>query len=163
MYTHTYTSTNTHANEHTCTLRECILGFVCTACWNAVANTPAPPCPIRQSALNTSGTMPIEAWDRSNVVKALTKSISYREWDLAIGNASLSDVQIAWDWQITSCFEYSGSCIFHRLWHRYVIGNICDFSMSLFFGTKNLIGSRIWYYYGIIRNRINILWLITDV
>lgn len=42
---------------HTHTLH--ISVYVCTTCCNAVANMPAPLRPIRQSALNTSGTMPI--------------------------------------------------------------------------------------------------------
>jgi len=71
---YTPTQTHTHTHTHTHTLRECIPGYVCTACCNAVANTPAPSCPIRQSALNTSGTMPIVARDRCNVMKVLTKN-----------------------------------------------------------------------------------------
>lgn len=87
----------------------CILGYVCTACCNAVANMPAPPCPIRQSALNTSGTMPIVAWVRYNVVKGCCSNregIVSRE-DLEI--TSVSDVKIAQRWRIASCFEYLGS------------------------------------------------------
>jgi len=88
----------------------CIPGYACTTCCNAVANTSAPPCPIRQSALNTSGTMPIVAWVRYNVVKACSNREIVLRKDLEI--TSVSDVKIAQRWRIVSCFGYLGSWIF---------------------------------------------------
>lgn len=135
--------------ECTYTRTRCIPGYVCMACCNAVANMPVLcRCPIRQSALNTSGTMPIVAWVRYNVAKACC---SNRERIVSRGRSrdyfcerreNSARVADRFLFSIFGKLNFSRPISAHCTWYRYLKKNISAIfqSILLFFG-KNKISN----------------------